>query len=106
MTRVVCRYGGGSPLNLRLAANFGGSSAKRENVAFPDNSRADECNKKWPPAKGHTHSPDSREPREGGGGSSPGGSGGGGYGGGRRGGIGGHGGHGGGSSPGGSGGGG
>lgn len=79
MTRVVCRYGGGTPLNKRLAANFGGSSSKRENVEFPDNSRAAECKKKWPPAKGHDHSPDSREPQKGGGRKSRGGLSGGGF---------------------------
>jgi len=53
---VVCRYGG-NPLSKRTAANFGGSSAKQANVAYPDMSREPECLKKWPPGEGENHSP-------------------------------------------------
>merc|ERR1719316_1924131 len=56
MNRAVCRYGGGTPLSKRLAANFGGSRGNQANVKFPDNSRKDLCLKKWPPAEGEEHS--------------------------------------------------
>merc|ERR1712183_1076831 len=52
MKRAVCRYGAGSPLKKRLAANFGSKDGK---VAFPDNARAADCKKKWPPAAGRDH---------------------------------------------------
>merc|ERR1719313_3145929 len=64
-TLLVCRYGGGSPLSKWLAPNFGGRDKYAENVGFPDNSKKDSCNKKYP-----------RKAAESGGGSSPGGSGG------------------------------
>jgi len=43
----VCRYGGGNPL-----PNFGGNY--EANVGFPDNSKKDECKKKWPLGAGAT----------------------------------------------------
>jgi len=65
---VVCRYGGGQPLNLTLAANFGGLSAAQANVKFPDMSREPECLKKWPPGEGEKHSPKLKSDGMGGGG--------------------------------------
>jgi len=49
MNRAVCRYGGGQPLQKRLAANFGSKDGK---VGFPDMSKAKDCETKWPPGEG------------------------------------------------------
>merc|ERR1719387_838986 len=45
---MVCRYGGGSPLNKRLAPNFGGRDMYAQNVGFPDKSKEASCDKKYP----------------------------------------------------------